>query len=337
MSSSDLAALRRVVTRGVLLVALILGVNVFVLSYYALMPQARHSYDAMYHKVDMLDTIPAPRIIVIGGSSVAFGQNSKVMEELCGIPVINLGTHAGIGLHFMMQQAREKIRTGDIVLLAPEYAQFNGTFDGWHPLLDHVIENPEAMQYIRSWGQLEAILEAVPLKFKDPLDKRLRNFVAPGDIPAKEQTGWTINRVDTISDAPGYHGDTWSRERVRRSHPLRDWDPITGAYMDQQAITHVQEFRDACASMGVRVLIEYPPVPEKYFEQSRRWIDSLHSVLTAALPGAVLRHPRESTYPEYMFLDTVYHLNAVGREVRSRQLAAALAQFVPASHPPISK
>ena len=41
-------------------------------------------------------------IVLLGGSNVAFGFDSRVLKEKTGMPVINAGLHAGLGLRFMM-------------------------------------------------------------------------------------------------------------------------------------------------------------------------------------------------------------------------------------------
>lgn len=52
---------------------------------------------ALVDKIDRLKSIKEPKIIILGDSNLAFGINSKIIEEELKMPVINMGLHGGIG------------------------------------------------------------------------------------------------------------------------------------------------------------------------------------------------------------------------------------------------
>jgi hypothetical protein len=62
-----------------------------------------------------------PRVLVVGGSGCLFSVDSAVLSRELGKPVINLCTHAGIGLEYFLARARRHARRGDTVLLSIEY------------------------------------------------------------------------------------------------------------------------------------------------------------------------------------------------------------------------
>jgi len=61
-------------------------------------PDDKHLYQASLLKSNLLRTVPSPRIIIVGGSNVAFGIDSELMEEELDIPVINDGLHVALGI-----------------------------------------------------------------------------------------------------------------------------------------------------------------------------------------------------------------------------------------------
>ena len=75
---------------------------------------------ALSPKYERLYSIEEPKIILIGGSSVAFGYNTKLMEEKLNMPVVNFGLYASLGTKVMLDLAEDSIGRGDIVILAPE-------------------------------------------------------------------------------------------------------------------------------------------------------------------------------------------------------------------------
>jgi hypothetical protein len=86
---------------------------------------ARTSYLASaIDKVKMLKTVPGPRLILIGGSNLAFGIDSAYLQNRLQMPVINMGVHIAFGLRYMLNQARPYLRSGDIVVIVPEYEHF---------------------------------------------------------------------------------------------------------------------------------------------------------------------------------------------------------------------
>ncbi len=81
-------------------------------------------------KCYLLDNTPSPRIVFVGGSNLAFGLDSKRIEDSFNLPVLNYGLHAGIGLKFMVDDVEQYVRKGDIVIFVPEYEHFYGTACG---------------------------------------------------------------------------------------------------------------------------------------------------------------------------------------------------------------
>lgn len=60
------------------------------------------------------------KIIVIGGSGVAFGLNEELLKEETGYEIVNFGLHAGMGQRVMLEMSKAGINEGDIIILAFE-------------------------------------------------------------------------------------------------------------------------------------------------------------------------------------------------------------------------
>jgi hypothetical protein len=75
---------------------------------------------ALELKIDRIESVEGPKIIIVGGSSVPFGVDTKLMEEMLGMPVVNFGLYATLGTKLMIDLSREYINEGDIVVIAPE-------------------------------------------------------------------------------------------------------------------------------------------------------------------------------------------------------------------------
>ena len=75
---------------------------------------------ALDDKVSRLYSLEEPKIVIIGGSSVAFGIDSELIEEYTGMPVVNFGLYAALGTKLMLDLSRDAIGEGDVVIIAPE-------------------------------------------------------------------------------------------------------------------------------------------------------------------------------------------------------------------------
>ena len=96
-------------------IILLLGTTVFLPSQFS-----NTFVGALDDKYERLSSIEEPKVVVIGGSSVAFGLDSEKMEELLDMPVVNFGLYAAIGTKAMVDLSRDQIKSGDVVVLAPE-------------------------------------------------------------------------------------------------------------------------------------------------------------------------------------------------------------------------
>ena len=101
-------------------------------------PPEKSFYMASYDKHRRLETLPSPRIIFIGGSSMAFGMDSGYVGQQLGFHPVNMGLNHGVGLAFMLQEVEPFVRAGDIIVVAPEYDTFEELIGGENHVLDAV-------------------------------------------------------------------------------------------------------------------------------------------------------------------------------------------------------
>jgi hypothetical protein len=66
-------------------------------------------------------SIQKPKIILAGGSNLAFGISSDSIQKTLNRPVVNLGLYVGFGLDFILQEALSEVKKGDLVILSIEY------------------------------------------------------------------------------------------------------------------------------------------------------------------------------------------------------------------------
>ncbi|RME93056.1 MAG: hypothetical protein D6766_08900, partial [Verrucomicrobia bacterium] len=80
----------------------------------------RHAFDVKQAWARRLDARSGHKTIVFGGSSTSFAVDPQRILERHGVPVANLGLHAGMGARFLTAAAAALARPGDLLLMAME-------------------------------------------------------------------------------------------------------------------------------------------------------------------------------------------------------------------------
>ena len=92
-------------------------------------------YDVYKKKREISKRITERKIVLVAGSNVMYGINSRMMEKAFGLPVLNDAVNAGIDLPCILQISKEVINPGDIVILPLEFDMY--TYQG-KPGVQHV-------------------------------------------------------------------------------------------------------------------------------------------------------------------------------------------------------
>lgn len=300
--------LRDVGTFVLLQVAVLAAVDATYMHY-----EGDHHYLAGYlDKARRLEETKSPRILIVGGSSAAFGVNSAALERVSGQPVVNLGLNAGLGLRFILNQASSAIRPGDLVVLSPEYALFaRGEIVDARTMLNLLRIAPSTTRFVPARKVpvlLDQGLSAVTQRVR-----LVRHVVQAGPIPPHP----FYNRAafDERGDVTA-HLEMGSREGG-------DQHVIVPTPEEAEPICRfLAAFAHEVGARGARVVIMPTPIPGDDFDAQQQKVAALWAYVGETtgieILGAGKRYGRE------LFLDTSYHLTKAGRQVRSREVIRLL-------------
>jgi hypothetical protein len=261
-------------------------------------------------KVELLETVPAPRIVFVGGSNLAFGLDSAKVEEQLGRRVVNMGMGFNMGLRFMLDLVAPRIGAGDLVVLVPEYNLFYGLLDGDERLIDVLELYPDGYRYIHSKRQMLNLVENLPEHARFKLTRALQTM----GRPAPEDCVYCPRAFNEYGDNVAHLG--LPPKDVARLEFLRN----TSRGVDREAIAVVNDFAKKVKEQGARVAMLFPCVPRPHFEQRREAIEELDSALRRDLAVPLLSTPEDYVYPIDHFYDWVYHLNREGRQLRTAKV-----------------
>lgn len=260
----------------------------------------------------------AQKIVLVGGSNLAFGIDSPAIEAATGCHVANMGINGYLGVRYMLAQVEPHVTAGDIVVLAFEYDSFFKSVEGTpSDQLVVVKANPVTLSYYTPAQKL-LMLKAVPFVAQQKIlrlmgDSYDRVFNGAGDEPA------LIHLIETAAGVTR-HGDLVSHLGVEWPYDREDGLDATTLPLDGEIIGLLQAFADRLEARGVHVVMSYTPVLRDYYDRHMASLVRLHGLLAAAVPLDPPSAPRDYVFDEGYFFDTVYHLNAEGRAIRTERL-----------------
>lgn len=268
-----------------------------------------HYAAASIDKRARLASAPSPRIVLVGGSTVAFGIDSRVLEA-AGYHPVNMGHNRSLGLRFMLAQIDGELREGDVVVVAPEYQLL------WDDAVDETIITH---------------LEHDPAGLRDLDFATARRLCDTGQVWVARKLRCALHQLST--DAPiGYsRGDFDERGDFvsHRGRPPIAEPPLamkwpTGRVDISRAIAMLDELDARCESIGARCMLALPPLREETLRSGRPVIDEVERQLAAQLDMPVVLSAQDSAYPASSFYDGGDHLTGTAAIARTQQLLARI-------------
>lgn len=275
------------------------------------------------YKVELLENTPGPRIVLVGGSGVAFGADTALMEEqLPGWSVVNFGMYAALGTTVMLDLSQLRIREGDIVILIPE--QQEQTLSDWF--------DPSVM-----WQGLDGAFDLLPSLPGEKLER------LAGAFPefAGQKFRWAVTgapRPEGVycRDSFNERGDVVSPLCARNVMP-GGYDVNTPIRFDADMVTkgfvaRVRDYAAALEDRGASLWYGFCPMNAAAVEDGED-MDGFYAALRDQLGLPLAGDPRDFVLDAGWFYDTNFHPNAAGRTVYTRALIRAVKAMLGDSSP----
>jgi len=267
---------------------------------------------------------PSPKVILVGGSNLAFGVDSRMMQDSLGMPVVNMGLYAKLGLRYMLAQVRPYVARGDIVVIVPEYDQFYGTFaDGDNTLNTALLYAPADRigDFVRAYSVVDVVL-------RPRVENARRSFMqaAASAAGVKEKyfprdTNPVYNRrsFNSFGDVVTHLGKTGKHPDSLYAGPL----PPHARFNDR-VLEDLNTIADVARDRGATALFMFPSYLDRAYSINAVAIGQLETELKSGMRVRVVGGPADFVYPGSLFFDTRYHLNQRGRTIRTLKMTTEL-------------
>lgn len=257
-----------------------------------LMPNNKAHYVYAHHnKMQTLDTLPSPRLILVGGSNLAFGLNSEAIEDSLGVNVLNTATHASIGLRFMLDEVMARLRPDDVVVIMPEYSQFYGSYCGSNESLTNAVMFSGSKAFSRlNYAQWQTFIGGIPKHIKGNLNAR-----APG-----AKWGYSAIGFNRWGDEAAH----WTAEKTGEVKANGKISRPIDAYAVKDTAYKIKQMEDS----GIIVILFWPITIESNFEAQHDAVESIDAEFQKY--GILFSNdPAYFVQPDSLAFDTPYHMS----------------------------
>lgn len=257
-------------------------------------------------KHQRLSTLGSPKVVLVGGSNVAFGVDGELVEEALCRPAVNMGVHASLGFRFMVDEVKEELGPGDVVIVALEYTNYGRperTNDILYLLVD---QYPAALRFVPVLERPRIVLATLVMRLRTAWRIFWGNAYEPPTNPTYRADGFD-ERGDMVGHLLLPRPDRVQVEAVVYHDKL-----VAGAFH-----THARDLLEHAEDAGATVLFTWPArVP---VEGDRQRADTIANELREhGLP--MVGEPSDYFFPDAMRYDTRYHLHGPGRRMRTLRL-----------------
>ena len=262
-------------------------------------------------KYERLKETSGKRIVLVGGSGVAFDCDSALMDDFFpSYEIVNFGMYAGLGTKAVMDLSENYIHEGDIVILSREQSEqtFSDYFNGEY--MWQAADGAFGMLRDLKSENFDAMLGNFP---RFALEKL--NYVMKGQKPQTD----SIYQKKSFNTYGDIELDTCRENILPNGYDVNQKVRFTEDVVQPEFMDYMNDWAKRLEKKGAVVWYRYCPVNKLSVED----MDDLAAYdvfLRQKLDFPVIGNPENSLMEAEWFFDTNFHLNQPGKEVNTVQL-----------------
>jgi len=282
-------------------------------------------FDAYIKKEQIAKQIHGKKIVLVGGSNVLFGVDSKLLSKAFGLSVLNDGVNAGIELPCILYEAKKVIRKGDIVIMSLEYPMYSYEGKPGVQMIDYVLSREPSCLRQLTWKEVFYIVWHVDFK---------RILAGYFDLSQGSVTKgvYGAQHIDVYGDqtetALAYRSKALYKEVLAYTTKPEKY----GASFDGHALgwKYLAEFVQWCRKRDVQVVFMPSTLMRhaSYFKNPKEHWFYTHIADEVRKRGWVfVGKPYDYMYPQEMYFNTNFHLIDKARKIRTLQMVKDLQAY----------
>ena len=277
-------------------------------------PQYSGGYQASFEdKLNRLESLDSPKIILVGNSNLAFGMDSKMLSEKMGMPVVNLGLHGDLGNVFHENMAKLNIGQGDLVIVC--HSDYDDTGKIINPAMAWItIEN-----HYDHWG-----------------------VISPRDIPdmavsmpkyIERALGLYVERKGNLETEDAYCRSAFNEygdnvyPRPERICSIEEFEDPKEPEYSVECVSRLNDLNGYCEAYGATMLVAGFPIADGKYALSTDVYKDFRKELDEELDCTIISDFSDYMYDYDYFYDSPLHLTDYGVKMRTEQLIEDLERW----------
>lgn len=271
---------------------------------------------ATISKNERLRAIGSPKLILIGGSNLSYGVDSRRLEQAFCRPVANMGLTALVGFRFAAEEVMDEIGEGDIIIVSLENSMFVKPDRDEDALATVIDYRPASIKHI-PWPRRPRMLMALGVLHVQSMRDHLLEWWRQGRSPEYRKRVFNAqgDMVNQLEEAP---------MEIPAPDPAEfdtlcigdDFWPIA-----EELITRAKERKAS-------VVFTWCPVAERVdLPIERAAVDAELRSRGMKVAGI----PSDYVFAASLFYDSWYHLHTVGRSQRTERMIRDVCATLPAA------
>ncbi len=266
----------------------------------------------------LIQTAGQKRIVTLAGSSVQYGVDSDYLQTLFQkeYAVVNFGTNGNMNVALFLDAISPLLSKKDVVVFSPEQ---------YGPYAYHVNGNPE-MAYATFQGLATCynLFENINVSDYTGVFTAFAQYcTVAGKMPA--QSWQEPNKfLDEYGDLQTLTSDMNSPDFRKGANGFFRFDSTV---IPEEYIPHLNRVIDRAKDSGATVVFSYPSLNRNNIEASslnEEAYASYNEWIAKTVHCKLISDVQDYIYNGEYFYNTDYHLNTVGRELNTKQLAEDL-------------
>ena len=257
------------------------------------------------------DNLDKKKIIFVGGSSLSFGLRSDLISDATNYEVINYGLYAPLGTKTMMELIKSRIRSDDVIIIAPELSKETySTYMNYNMLLKC---SEDTMQFIN----------------KLKLDDRMNLiFNYPNFVFERNSLDNNLVSAPYNKESFNEYGDI-SSDEVKRNILTEYYDSASliepnTSLLDKDFIKYLNSYAKYVKRKKANIYFSFSPT--NVLALKEEGLEEFEEELNKALDFDILGSVKDFTYHQYYFYDTNYHLNYAGSINHSKNITSYICK-----------
>lgn len=259
-------------------------------------------------KSRLAEETPGARILLVGGSSVPYSIECKKVSEAFGMPCINLGATAYLGMELYLEVLYKNLHEGDIVIFAPEFSMYM-----------------EKFSYTTVWMGIEndmRMLKYIPLSYWPGMVRNFYNYATAKNGLLQAYGQPASPQQQYIDFGFGPWGDlTFERERlISDEYAEGDAIQVGADIISGNILSAMNKFYTFAQNKGAQVYLTWAPYCEKGVPTGQAGVQSFAGRIQQECDIPLISDYADCLWNIDYFYDSSSHLNDDGMRLRTQML-----------------